>query len=294
MINQKDNQEKDELEEIDHLSQIYKIYDFVDLWDKKLEILTRTLSYDLDNYPIIKASTCLSIGQIYEQIKDYEKAVDYLLKVFDIISKFKDTNKNFYYETVLEGGMSLAYSYNQLGYDISKGYGEAYKMVVDAFLQLPSNSPFLHYPMLMDVIYYYSASRMWDESTFDEAHDLLWLCIQGFEKLQKEIYGDYNDSMAMVYNSLFEYYIAKNNIESLKVDVSGYQNKVVVKMDYQDVNGDGGVEVEIQDVSKKLIEKTMYAINIYDNQLSEQQRTAGKIVVYLVDGEPDGYYESSN
>lgn len=102
------------------------------------------------------------------------------------------------------------------------------------------------------------------------------------------------DFSVALYSCGYQDIDAKNNIESLKVDVSGYQNKVVVKMDYQDVNGDGGVEVEIQDVSKKLIEKTMYAINIYDNQLSEQQRTAGKIVVYLVDGEPDGYYESSN
>lgn len=214
LLNQKANQDGDELEQVNHLFQICKIYDFVELHDKRLEILMQILSYDLNKYPLIKARTCLSIGQVYEQIGEYEKATKYLLEVFDIIPQMKDTNKNFYYESVLEAGMSLAYSYNQLGYDISKGYGEAYKMVVDVFLQLPKNSPFLHYPMLIDVIYYYAASRMWNEATFDEAHDLLWLCIQGFEKLQRELYGDYNDSMTMVYSSLFEYYIAKNNIEA--------------------------------------------------------------------------------
>ena len=99
-----------------------------------------------------------------------------------------------------------------------------------------------------------------------------------------------NFSIAL-YSSGYHEIDAKNNIESISVDVSGYENKILVNMDYQDISGEGGVQIEIEQVSEKLIEKFMFAVELYDNTLTEQQRTEGKIKVYLSNGVVDGYYE---
>lgn len=83
---------------------------------------------------------------------------------------------------------------------------------------------------------------------------------------------------------------AKNSISSMTIDVGGYENKISVNMNYKNLSGDGGVTIEIQNISEKLSEKFVMAIGIYD-EISPAEKTNGYIRVYMVNGVVDGHYE---
>lgn len=82
---------------------------------------------------------------------------------------------------------------------------------------------------------------------------------------------------------------SKNNISSVKIDVSGYENKIILGMNYKDVSGKGGVNIEIQQISDMLSEKFKMAIGIYDD-LSASEKSAGVIRIYTSNGKIEGEY----
>ena len=83
---------------------------------------------------------------------------------------------------------------------------------------------------------------------------------------------------------------SKNNISSMTIDVGGYENKITVNMNYKNLSGDGGVQIEIQQISEKLSEKFVMAIDIYDT-LSASQKSCGVIRVYTINGVVSGEYD---
>ena len=82
---------------------------------------------------------------------------------------------------------------------------------------------------------------------------------------------------------------SKNNISGLTIDVSGYENKMLVDMSYSDLDGDGGTKIEILQISDKLSEKFRFAIGVYDG-LTASQKSHGKIQVYSTNGVVGGDY----
>lgn len=77
---------------------------------------------------------------------------------------------------------------------------------------------------------------------------------------------------------------AKNNIKSLNIDISGYDNKISLTTYY-------GVSIEIQQISDQLSNKFAFGIDVYD-KLSEAEKSEGVIRVYIVNGEVTGEYDA--
>ena len=94
-----------------------------------------------------------------------------------------------------------------------------------------------------------------------------------------------NNFSIALYSCGYQDIDAKNNIEKLSIDVSGYENKISIKMRY-------GVEMEIQQISEKLVEKFDFGVNIYD-KLTEQEKSEGVIRVYSAGELIKGEYSNS-
>ena len=92
-----------------------------------------------------------------------------------------------------------------------------------------------------------------------------------------------NNFSIALYQNGYQEIDAKNNIESINVDVSGYENKINVKMTY-------GVEMEIQDISQSLSQKFAMAMSIYGD-LSAQDKSKGVIRVYIYNDAVKGEYD---
>ena len=93
-----------------------------------------------------------------------------------------------------------------------------------------------------------------------------------------------NNFSIALYQNGYQEIDAKNNIQSITVDVSGYENKINIKMAY-------GVEMEIQDISDSISEKFAMAMSIYGD-LSAQDKSKGIIRVYVYDDVVKGEYDN--
>lgn len=84
---------------------------------------------------------------------------------------------------------------------------------------------------------------------------------------------------------------SKNNISSMTIDVGGYENTICLNMNYKDLLGNGGVKIEILQISEQLSEKFTFAINIFD-ELSASEKSTGLIRVYTTNGVVSGEYDA--
>lgn len=88
-----------------------------------------------------------------------------------------------------------------------------------------------------------------------------------------------NNFSIALYQCGYEEVDSKNIISSITIDVAGHNEEITIGMAYKDVYGEGGVNIEIQEISQNLSAKFIYAMEAYA-ELSPAEKSAGLIRVY--------------
>ncbi len=76
----------------------------------------------------------------------------------------------------------------------------------------------------------------------------------------------------------------KNNLKSVKIDVTGYNENLEFVM--------RGVTIKVNKITSQLLDKIKYAIGIFDTQLTNLQKETGSLTVYAVNGVIKSEYEA--
>ena len=208
----------DELSDNQKINLIFKIaniYGEQGFINEQLNILSQAFDLDLKSSYVLEINLNYEISQVYSNLTDYHNALKYILKAYEKLDIIKDTNKNFYYDMLVKCFGDIILFNSKLDNDYIKTFNK-YSYLIDTFLEIPLDSPFFYNRIMIDMIFYYSCTKKWVSSTFDEAEELLLFCLKGYERIQDVCIGNYHDEIAMVYLELYDYYLKKKDYLNAK------------------------------------------------------------------------------